>query len=117
MQSEYLAKVELAVKTYPGLAPAALARAAGLGYGVNLALSSLVRSGRICRQGKDKDVKYFMNDPKRVRLTKDFQDTKVEDVHYPAGTILVRNSGGQYVPEGGKLGVPCVTMFSLIRDI
>lgn len=62
-------------------------------------------------------IAVLLRDPERVRLTQDFQDPKVQDVHYEAGTVLLRSAGGQYVPEGARLGAPCVTGFFLIRDI
>jgi hypothetical protein len=54
--------------------------------------------------------------PKKVKLTEDFLDLKA-GVGFEVGTVLLRQSSGQYAPEGGKLGQPCVTMFSLIEDI
>lgn len=57
------------------------------------------------------------NEPSQVRLTQDFQDPKMEDVHFKAGTILTRNAIGQYLAPHTTLGMPCVTRFFLIRDI
>lgn len=58
------------------------------------------------------------NEPKIVRLKKDFQDPKISDVHFKAGTVLIRGGmGAQYMPDGTELGMPCVRDYALIRDI
>lgn len=58
-----------------------------------------------------------LEEPKRVRLTKDFLDPPT-GMGYPEGTILERSPhSGQYLVEGTKLGGECVACFSLIKDI
>lgn len=54
--------------------------------------------------------------PARVRLAEDYSDPEVDDVRYPAGTVLARTQSGQYVTDGTRLGEPCVAYFFLIRD-
>lgn len=45
--------------------------------------------------------------PDSVRLVDDFLDLYA-GVGFPAGTVLLRTSSGQYAPEGSTLGDPCV---------
>lgn len=55
--------------------------------------------------------------PLRVRLTEDYLDLAI-GLGYPEGTILVRQSSGQYAPEGTTLGQGgCVAYLALIIDI
>lgn len=53
-------------------------------------------------------------EPARVRLVADYRDD-LTAVTFPAGTILVRTSGGQYTPEGAPLGSDAIASYRLIE--
>lgn len=56
-------------------------------------------------------------EPAKVRLTEDYDHISDLGVFFSSGTILWRQSTGQYAPPKGLLGEPCVHSYDAIREI
>ena len=53
--------------------------------------------------------------PYAIKLTQDYLDFET-GIAYPAGTVLYRQSSGQYAVEGTGLGDECLYSLSALKE-